>query len=238
MTIFFIILSSLNFHKLLTEGGYRGGKVYVGATTQSVIMQLLLIIGLILYLIYLIRVEEHYKPSSNFMLSKKENKMNLSNRIKALKARLKLQKPEIITNPVQKDELVEQDLCDLDHSTIKLLSGDLQVFNDYTFRYYILDFIDFYERFGDEAIIEDMFIQAFAPPMRRARAKQFSRDEVKIIIDFLQKNYEDIARITHSKKYKKLKPYEQEEIYIPFKHFEKEIKNAIKFWKKYYNGIL
>ncbi|WP_297941638.1 hypothetical protein [uncultured Campylobacter sp.] len=37
--------------------------------------------------------------------------MNLSNRIKALKARLKLQKPEIITNPVQKDEFVEQDLC-------------------------------------------------------------------------------------------------------------------------------
>ena len=171
------------------------------------------------------------------------NKFELHTKIKALKARLKLQKPEIITNPVQKDELVEQDLCgkdlcDLDHSTIKLLSGDLQVFNDYTFRYYILDFIDFYERFGDEAIIEDMFIQAFAPPMRRARAKQFSRDEVKIIIDFLQKNYEDIARITHSKKYKKLKPYEQEEIYIPFKHFEKEIKSAIKFWGKHYDGIL
>ena len=164
------------------------------------------------------------------------DKFELHTKIKALKTRLKLQKPEIITNPVQKDELVEQDLCDLDHGTIKLLSGDLQVFNDYTFRYYILDFIDFYERFGDEAIIEDMFIQAFAPPMRRALAKQFSRDEVKIIIDFLQKNYEDIARITHSKKYKKLKPYEQEEIYIPFKHFEKEIKSAIKFWEKYYKG--
>ena len=38
MTIFFIILSSLNFHKLLAEGGYRGGKVYVVATTQSVIV--------------------------------------------------------------------------------------------------------------------------------------------------------------------------------------------------------
>jgi len=169
------------------------------------------------------------------------DKFELHTRIKALKTRLKLQKPEIITNPVQKDELVEQDLCgkdlcDLDHSTIKLLSGDLQVFNDYTFRYYILDFIDFYERFGDEEVIEDMFIQALAPPMRRARAKQFSRDEVKIIIDFLQKNYENITRITHSKKYKKLKPYEQEEIYIPFKHFEKEIKNAIKFWEKYYKG--
>ena len=241
MTIFFIILSSLNFHKLLTEGGYRGGKVYVVATTQSVIMQILLIMGLILYLIYLIRAKEHYKLGSNSMLSKKKNKMNLSNRIKVLKTRLKLQKPEIITDPIQKDELVEQDLCgkdlcDLDHSTIKLLSGDLQVFNDYAFRYYILDFIDFYERFGDEEVIEDMFIQAFTPPMRRARAKQFSRDEVKIIIDFLQKNYEDIARITHSKKYKKLKPYEQEEIYIPFKHFEKEIKNAIKFWEKYYKG--
>ena len=171
------------------------------------------------------------------------DKFELHTRIKALKARLKLQKPEIITNPVQKDKFVEQDLCgkdlcDLDHSTIKLLSGDLQVFNDYTFRYYILDFIDFYERFGDEAIIEDMLIQAFAPPMRRARAKQFSRDEVKIIIDFLQKNYENITRITHSKKYKKLKSYEQEEIYIPFKHFEKEIKSAIKFWGKHYDGIL
>ena len=114
MTIFFIILSSLNFHKLLTEGSYRGGKVYVVATTQSVIMQLLLIIGLILYLIYLIRVKEYYKPSSNFMLSKKEGKMNLSNRIKALKVQLKLQKPEIITNPVQKDKFVEQDLCGKD----------------------------------------------------------------------------------------------------------------------------
>ena len=169
------------------------------------------------------------------------DKFELHTKIKALKTRLKLQKPEIITNPVQKDELVEQDLCskdlcDLDHSTIKLLSGDLQVFNDYAFRYYILDFIDFYERFGDEEVIEDMFIQALMPPIWRARAEQFSRDEVKIIIDFLQKNYEDIARITHSKKYKKLKPYEQEEIYIPFKHFEKEIKSAIKFWEKYYKG--
>ncbi|WP_298832060.1 hypothetical protein [uncultured Campylobacter sp.] len=169
------------------------------------------------------------------------DKFELHTKIKALKVRLKLQKPEIITNPVQKDKFVEQDLCgkdlcDLDHSTIKILSGDLSVFNDYAFRYYILDFIDFYERFGDEEVIEDMFIQALMPPIWRARAKQFSRDEVRIIIDFLQKNYEDIARITHSKKYKKLKPYEQEEIYIPFKHFEKEIKNAIKFWGKYYKG--
>ena len=49
---------------------------------------------------------------------------------------------------------------------------------------------------------------------------------------FLQKHYENITRITHTKKYKKLKSYEQEEIYIPFKHFEKEIKSAIKFWRK------
>lgn len=80
MTIFFIILSSFNFHKLLTEGSYRGGKVYVVATTQSIIMQILLIIGLILYLIYLLRVKEYYKPSYKFVIpkNKKHKKTNKS----------------------------------------------------------------------------------------------------------------------------------------------------------------
>ena len=40
MTIFFIILSSLNFHKLLTEGGYRGGKVYVVEGTLEALVRL------------------------------------------------------------------------------------------------------------------------------------------------------------------------------------------------------
>ena len=56
MAIFFTLLSSLNLYKLLTSDGYMGGKVYVASTTQSIIMQIILIIGLIIYIIYLIRL--------------------------------------------------------------------------------------------------------------------------------------------------------------------------------------
>ena len=56
MVIFFTLLSSLNLYKLLTGEGYRGGKVYVVSTAQSIIMQIILIILLIAYTIYLIRL--------------------------------------------------------------------------------------------------------------------------------------------------------------------------------------
>ena len=56
MVIFFTLLSSLNLYKLLTGEGYRGGKVYVVSTAQSIIMQIILIILLITYTIYLIRL--------------------------------------------------------------------------------------------------------------------------------------------------------------------------------------
>jgi len=56
MAIFFTLLSSLNLYKLLTDEGYKGGKVYVVSTAQSITMQIILIILLISYTIYLIRL--------------------------------------------------------------------------------------------------------------------------------------------------------------------------------------
>jgi len=56
IAIFFTLLSSLNLYKLLTNEGYKGGKVYVVSTAQSIIMQIVLIILLIAYTIYLIRL--------------------------------------------------------------------------------------------------------------------------------------------------------------------------------------
>ena len=56
MTIFFTLLSSFNLYKLLIDEGFKGGKVYVVSTAQSIIMQIILIILLIAYTIYLIRL--------------------------------------------------------------------------------------------------------------------------------------------------------------------------------------
>ena len=56
IAIFFTLLSSFNLYKLLIDEGYKGGKVYVVSTTQSIIMQIILIILLIAYTIYLIRL--------------------------------------------------------------------------------------------------------------------------------------------------------------------------------------
>ena len=56
IAIFFTLLSSLNLYKLLTDEGYKGGKVYVVSTAQSITMQIVLIILLIAYTIYLIRL--------------------------------------------------------------------------------------------------------------------------------------------------------------------------------------
>lgn len=56
IAIFFTLLSSLNLYKLLTGEGYKGGKVFVFSTTQSIIIQIILISLLIAYTIYLIRL--------------------------------------------------------------------------------------------------------------------------------------------------------------------------------------
>ena len=56
IAIFFTLLSSLNLYKLFAEEGYKGGKVYVVSTAQSITMQIILIILLISYTIYLIRL--------------------------------------------------------------------------------------------------------------------------------------------------------------------------------------
>ena len=56
IAICFTLLSSLNLYKLLTDEGYKGGKVYVASTKQSITIQIILIILLIAYTIYLIRL--------------------------------------------------------------------------------------------------------------------------------------------------------------------------------------
>lgn len=64
IAIFFTLLSSLNLYKLLTDEGYKGGKVYVVSTVQSIIIQIILIILLIAYTIYLIRLNSKIPDQS------------------------------------------------------------------------------------------------------------------------------------------------------------------------------
>jgi len=75
IAIFFTLLSSFNLYKLLIGEGYKVGKVYVVSTAQSITMQIILIILLIAYTIYLIRLNSKiseftkcpkYKNSYNY----------------------------------------------------------------------------------------------------------------------------------------------------------------------------
>ena len=60
---------------------------------------------------------------------------------------------------------------------------------------------------------------------------QFKIDEKEIIVEFLQKIYDEIYNITKTKEYKELKVWEQEKVIVPFKAYKIEIKEAIALWK-------
>lgn len=82
--------------------------------------------------------------------------------------------------------------------------------------------------------MEDMFIQAFFNSnllnKNTQRFLQFEPDEKEIIVEFLEKIYNEIHSITKTKQYKNLEIWNQEEVIVPFKSYEEEIKEAIKFW--------
>ena len=164
---------------------------------------------------------------------------NLQNKIQNLLDNRNLPKPKVITNPFLQDTLIEndlqgKDLFELEKDKIKILSTDLPIFNDEAFRYYLPQFIYFYLMWS-EFIVEDMFIQVFFKSNllneKTYRFLQFKIDEKEIIVEFLQKIYDEIYNITKTKEYKELKVWEQEEIIVPFKAYKTEIKEAIALWK-------
>lgn len=165
--------------------------------------------------------------------------MNLQNKIKNLIDNRNLPKPKVITNPCLQDTMIEndlqgRDLFELEKDKIKILSTDLPIFNDEAFRYYLPQFIYFYMMWP-EFIIEDMFIQVFFKSNllneKTYRFLQFKIDEKEIIVEFLQKIYDEIYNITKTKEYKELEVWEQEEVIVPFKVYKAEIKEAIALWK-------
>ncbi|MGG7074642.1 hypothetical protein U5B43_10440 [Campylobacter sp. 9BO] len=165
--------------------------------------------------------------------------MNLQNKIKKLFETSNLSKPQIITNPNLPDMEIENDLCgkdlfELEKDTIRILSTDLTIFNNDAFRYYLPQFIYFCD-ISTEFVIEDMFIQTFFRSNllneNTERFLQFKHNEKNIVVHFLDKIYNNICKITQTKQYKILSIWEQECILVPFKEYELEIKDAIKFWK-------
>ena len=136
--------------------------------------------------------------------------MNLQNKIKNLIDNRNLPKPKVITNPCLQDTMIEndlqgRDLFELEKDKIKILSTDLPIFNDEAFRYYLPQFMYLYMMWS-EFIIEDMFIQVFFKSnllnKKTYRFLQFRIDEKEIIVEFLQKIYDEICNITETKEYK------------------------------------
>jgi hypothetical protein len=165
--------------------------------------------------------------------------MNLQNKIKKLLENRRLPKPKMITSPCLQDTMIEndlqgKDLFELQKDEIKILSTDLSIFNDEAFRYYLPQFMYLY-MIWSEFILEDMFIQVFFKSnllnKKTYRFLQFKIDEKKIIVEFLQKIYDEICNITETKEYKELEVWEQEEVIVPFKAYKIEIKEAIALWK-------
>jgi hypothetical protein len=135
---------------------------------------------------------------------------NLQNKIQNLLDNRNLPKPKMITNPCLQDTMIEndlqgRDLFELEKDEIKLLSTDLPIFNDEAFRYYLPQFMYLYMMWS-EFIIEDMFIQVFFKSnllnKKTYRFLQFRIDEKEIIVEFLQKIYDEICNITETKEYK------------------------------------
>ncbi len=173
--------------------------------------------------------------------------MSLQDKIKYLSANLSLEKPTYITNILQLDMLVENDLRNKnlfeieDKSIIKLLFGDIPTFNDCAFRYYLFQFIYLYIIDNEYySTIEDMFIQNFFESdilnKNKKRYLQFTNYEIEIILLFLKQQYQEIEKaIGDRDEYNKLELWEKEEIRVPFKGFELEIKDAILFWSNHPN---
>ena len=135
---------------------------------------------------------------------------NLQNKIQNLLDNRNLPKPKMITNPCLQDTMIEndlqgRDLFELEKDEIKLLSTDLPIFNDEAFRYYLPQFMYLYMMWS-EFIIEDMYIQVFFKSnllnKKTYRFLQFRIDEKEIIVEFLQKIYDEICNITETKEYK------------------------------------
>ncbi|MDR0467984.1 MAG: hypothetical protein LBG67_03950 [Campylobacteraceae bacterium] len=170
------------------------------------------------------------------LLFKKEECMSLSdNPIKYIKNFLnkrQLEKPSIVTNPDNKDMMVENDIVGLDIINIKnkerirLLSSDLTVFNDYAFKYYVPQFILCYFK-SYKYIFIDMFLLSLCESTILSKTSkrylQFDTEEIKIILFFLEAvlNKLDINNNF------------TEEYLSELKDLEFDANMAIDFWKKH-----
>jgi hypothetical protein len=143
-----------------------------------------------------------------------------------------LEKPSIVTNPDNKDMMVENDIVGLDIINIKnkerirLLSSDLTVFNDYAFKYYVPQFILCYFK-SYKYIFIDMFLLSLCESTILSKTSkrylQFDTEEIKIILFFLEAvlNKLDINNNF------------TEEYLSELKDLEFDANMAIDFWKKH-----
>jgi hypothetical protein len=168
---------------------------------------------------------------------------------------LNLQKPTTVTNSRKIDMLIEKDLRGLnlyditDEKIIRRLSGDLTIFNDDAFRYYTLQFMDYYF-----LSYEYLFLTLFVPAYKRTdkflgihtnRFLQFEKKEVGAIVDFFHflSNETEILQ----KKFKNInfdiqKPsldasnsieIQLEYHYLDLIDCKQDIKDVLFFWKKH-----
>jgi len=155
-------------------------------------------------------------------------------KIKLLDKKRNLELPVFITNKDTPDLLVEADIVGknlddiTDIKTIRLLSSDIAVFNDYAFRYYFFQFIEKYIQ-NRESVFIDMFMYAFFED-RENRFFHFKKEEFEIIKLFLEYALFEIEQMHKRNSLDGLteQDFEYAEGHIcDFMDFEEEIKIAL-----------
>jgi len=129
-----------------------------------------------------------------------QDKKKLLIKVRQALVNRKCDMPSVITNPEMKDMLIENDLHGLDlrdisdTKIIHLLSSDVAVFNDEAYRYYLIQFLEQYY-LDEKSIFLLMFIQTLFESNQLSknskRYLQFTKDEVEVILDFLEFPFEE-----------------------------------------------
>jgi len=147
--------------------------------------------------------------------------MDLINRIDKILEKLDV--PKMVTSVKQPDINIENDLkglsiFQLQNETVQLLAYDIPLFNDEAYRYYIFEFIKKVvlkeNTFQDDAFIQDLF-ESKLLNKNTTRYKQFSKEEIQLIHDYLQKCKDEALELNEDSAYCE---------------WIDEIDSALKFW--------
>ena len=162
------------------------------------------------------------------------NKIVLLLEKKNFPSKLTMQNPNCLEDMAFEEHLKNKHFWEVPKSEQDLMLGDFMFLTNEAFRYYVFEVLLLTLK-GQSIPLIDIFLQQLLinkESYKLHKYIQFSNDELKIIISFLEKVVLQIEEeIGDRTIYDSLEVWEQVEIYPPFKDYEEEIKIALNYWR-------